>query len=253
MSATAESVLRLSDDQLAAFDVEYVRPNMFRIVEERIAKDFPSGDMRVLDIGGGNGVFADQLLARYPHAKVTLLDNAPSLLNRNKPHERKKLICDTAENLSRFSTERFDMLCLHWVLHHMVKRTWRSTVDEQGSILRHALALLAPGGRLCVFENCYQGFGIPALSSWFVFQMTSSRMLAKITRIGGANTAGVGVAFHDEQSWRRLFHRSGWKEAAPVVPFNINIGLKHRAVGARSVHVGNFWLAAADDASTPAH
>lgn len=57
---------QLEDSQLETFDTEYVNNKRWAIVKEKIDKDFPDGNFTFLDIGGGNGKFADRLLKAYP-------------------------------------------------------------------------------------------------------------------------------------------------------------------------------------------
>ena len=64
---------QLADDQLAAFDTEYVTEPLWDILKRRIDRAFPDGRFSFIDIGGGNGVFADRLLAAYPDATGTVL------------------------------------------------------------------------------------------------------------------------------------------------------------------------------------
>ncbi|MCH7852469.1 MAG: hypothetical protein IIC41_06775 [Candidatus Marinimicrobia bacterium] len=75
----------LDDTQLAAFDVEFVDNRFWPLVAARIDSDFPAGDFRFLDVGGGTGRFADLLLERYPRTSGTVLDSSERLLAGNRP------------------------------------------------------------------------------------------------------------------------------------------------------------------------
>ena len=75
----------LDNTQLAAFDVEFVDDRLWPLVAARIDSDFPAGDFRFLDVGGGAGRFADQLLERYPRTSGTVLDSSERVLAGNRP------------------------------------------------------------------------------------------------------------------------------------------------------------------------
>ena len=83
---------KLDRTQLAQFDTHYFSGSRFGAVERRLDRDFPDGCFSFLDVGGGNGTFADHLLARYPNARGTVLDNAQPMLDLNHEHPRKRLL-----------------------------------------------------------------------------------------------------------------------------------------------------------------
>ena len=194
---------RLDDSQLTAFDTEYVHDRLWARVEARIAADFPAGDLSVLDLGGGTGRFVDRVLGRWPGASGVVLDNAASLLARNRPDPRKRLVEAGVEDLATaLGTQRFDLVVCNWLLHHLVV-----TGDRRASLV--ALPnLLTPCGRISIPENLYDGW-IDGASTWLIFRATSLRGLARLARAGGANTAGVGVRFRSTRGWRAAFARSG--------------------------------------------
>jgi hypothetical protein len=44
-----------------------------------------------LDVGGGNGRFADRVLSAYPESRGIVIDNARALIDGNTPHPRGRL------------------------------------------------------------------------------------------------------------------------------------------------------------------
>ena len=80
----------------------------------------------MLDLGGGNGVFADQLIDRFPSSDVTILDISSNLLKKNRPSSRKKLINGSIEYMAEIlEGHRFDCIAMNWVLHHLVGESYR--------------------------------------------------------------------------------------------------------------------------------
>lgn len=250
-AAAREAIRQLDDQQLEAFDAEYIRPHQWRHLLEPLERFFGrDGHFSLLDVGGGNGVFVDRVLAEFPNATAVLLDNAQTLLNRNRPNPRKKLVLGSADDLPRlFPDRRFDVASLHWVLHHMVVHSWRRSTEAQVRVLREVRRVLGERGRLSVLENMYQGRVAPSFAPWLIYQLTRSRALAAVTRRGGANTAGVGVAFRDRASWLRTFAQAGFSVAASAAFEDWPLSKAQRLLTVRRVFVESFWLAPARDPS----
>jgi hypothetical protein len=237
---------KLSDEQVEAFDREYVDANRLRRVCSRIEADFTDGEFSFLDIGGGNGRFADQLLGRFPRAHGTVLDNSETLLARNKPDPRKSLVSGSADELSGIRGP-FDLISMHWLLHHLVGDSYRATRLNQRNALASLAPLLSHRGRISVFENDYVGWLPDPYPTWAIYSFTASRMLTPLARVLGANTAGIGVCFDSEAGWRRTFDAAGLEliDRAEPDTWHRRIGLHARvALGLRDIRVGHYWLRA---------
>jgi len=234
----------LDDCQVARFDTEYVNEALWQVIKARIDKDFPEGDFTFLDLGGGSGRFADRLLANYPRCTGTVLDNSELLLRRNTPRARKTLIRESVENIGRVVSSKYDLICLNWLLHHLVGNSYRESRNNMSLVLRAAVPLLTASGRISIFENMYRGFLLDNLPSHLIFLLTSSKSIAAITRKLGANTGGVGVCFLSEKQWRAtikqvnlevLSYTENRKWSMPWLwPILLHVG---------SIRVGHFWLA----------
>lgn len=238
---------QLSDSQLASFDTEYVDADRWQMVKRNIDRDFPDGKFRFLDLGGGTGRFADLLLANYPLAEGCVFDNSELLLAKNNPDPRKQLICDSAEHLGKIDG-RFDLVSVHWLLHHLVGDSYAQTTINQRAVLGGLAGLLASRGRISVFENNYQGLLLDALPGWLIYEATSMRSLAALTRRLGANTAGVGVCFRSEQQWRAMIAATGYKIVDYDEPDQWIWPLRwywRVFLFLRRVRVGHYWLSPA--------
>jgi hypothetical protein len=241
---------QLSDAQLEAFNTEYVDDARWGPLKARIDQDFPGGAFRFLDVGGGNGKLADRLLSAYPEAEGTVLDNSDLLLSMNVFHPRKTTLLRGAEELASLK-QRYDLVLFNWVLHHLVDGTsYRRTRENIRGVLSTASTLLAPNGRLSVYENLYQGWLLPDAPGRIIFGLTSSRLLASVAKRGGANTAGVGVCFLSRRQWHQTFSAAGLevlREAEPddyIWPTRLSwrllLHIKH-------IRCGHFWMRSVGD------
>jgi len=235
---------RLADAQVEAFDTVYVEGERWGTVKARIDRDFPKGDFRFLDIGGGNGTFSDSLLDAYPNASGTVLDNSEILLGRNKRNDRKTLISESVENLGRMR-DKFDLVCIHWLLHHLVEDSYRQTRRKQMETLAAVNSILTDRGRISLFENMCNGWLVDNLPGRAIYQITSARTIAAISRKLGANTAGVGVCFLSSREWHSTLAMAGleilnytepddWVWPLPTT-WRIFLHI-------RNMRVGHFWL-----------
>jgi SAM-dependent methyltransferase len=204
-------VRRLDDSQLANFDKDYVGDEKWAALRACIDRDLPDGSFSFLDIGGGNGLFADKVLAAYPQSRGTVLDNAAILLRKNKDWEdRKTIVCGSAENLETlFGAERFDIIFMNWVLHHLVGDSYTCTTENVRHLLHMSASILRQHGRISIFEHMYDGLVIDNLPSHIIYHLTSSMRLSSLMRRWGANTAGVGVCFRSRKAWLEIIRDAG--------------------------------------------
>lgn len=235
----------LREDQLDAFDREYVSDERFTPIQAFLKARYADDPFMFVDAGGGNGVFADRILALFPQAHCAVLDLSASLLAKNTPDPRKKIICGSIENLSELLRgTQPDVIFFNWVLHHLVHTgSYEKSSNEVIRALDTARRTVGPRGFVAVYENCYEGVLIASLSSRLIFAVTSSKTLAKLARVAGANTAGVGVLFRPKQGWLDMFRRARlqvehlYEDHPWTMPVRWRIPLM-----IRRVNCAQFWL-----------
>jgi SAM-dependent methyltransferase len=233
---------KLTDEQLAAFDTEYVDDRRWPSISNAISLDFPTGRFSFLDLGGGNGVFADRVLNHYPEATGTVLDASTMLLRKNTEHARKRVMHGDAALLVGHE-ERYDIIFINWLLHHLVSRgSYRATRQNIRKALQAAKNLLLSDGRLSVFENDYDGF-IDGAPGRLIFALTSSAVLAPLIRSMGANTAGVGVCFLSHREWEATFKSCGLHLLSYTADRPWRNSARDRALLVKTRRCGHYWLA----------
>lgn len=200
----------LSNEQLGVFDTVHVSDENWLKIRSCIELDFPDGRFTFLDLGGGNGLFADRVLNSYPEARGTVLDNSELLLNRNSCHPNKRLILGSVANLKPVASQKYDIIFLNWLLHHLVGNSYAESRQNMEWVLTSCRSLLTERGRLSVCENFQNGLLIDAVPSWLVFQLTSTRKMASWVRLLGANSAGVGICALSLRQWEKTFLKLGF-------------------------------------------
>lgn len=245
MQSKAIRIRRLADRQLVNFDKEYVEDRKWAAMRACIDREFSEKPFSFLDIGGGNGVFADRILVAYPQSRGVVLDNAQILLQKNTDRgHRKRIVQGCAEDLATlFVGERFDIIFMNWVLHHLVGDSYSSTTANVKHVLCASGGILCDQGRISIFEHMYDGLILDSLPSHIIYHLTSTKRLAPLVRRFGANTAGVGVCFRSRRGWSAIICNAGMEvirySESPPWP----IRPSHRLL----LHMGNirgghFWL-----------
>lgn len=237
---------KLADSQLEAFDAHFIDEERMARIRTHVDRDFPTGEFTFLDIGGGNGSFADQLLETYPAARGTVVDNAEVLVARNQAHPRKQVVESSIEQLTENLDGSFDVVFLNFVLHHLIGTSFADTRNNQRDGVRVAASFLAPEGRVSVYENIIEGPVFARLPGWTVFQLTASRTLAPLVARLGANTAGTGVCYLSAQQWRETLAAGGLEVRAYRPDQDLGMSpARRRLLHVRENRRGYFWCARA--------
>jgi SAM-dependent methyltransferase len=206
-----ETIKKLDEQQVLDFDTDYIQDEDWNKLCEYLRILFPDGVFNFLDIGGGNGVFCDKILAAFPQSKGVLLDNSEYLIALNKQSERKRIVCASVEHIDKlFQSEQFDVVFLNLVLHHFISNSYQSTYKNVKDTFLHLKPLLSSRGYVYVFEDFYNGLIFDNLPSHLIYILTSSKMLAGWTRRLGANTGGIGVCFRSKKQWKKIIDKCGY-------------------------------------------
>lgn len=100
----------------------------------------PTGD--VLEIGGGSGAMAAELVARHPGVRsVTVTDVDPAMVDAAKARLSQAQVADATD--LPFDDASFDVVLSFVMLHHTVR--WEQAVAEAKRVLR-------PGGDLVGYD-----------------------------------------------------------------------------------------------------
>ncbi len=201
----------LDTHQTYEFDTEYVNTSLFNLVDRYIhQQNFSNRNFDILDVGGGNGKYADRFIKSFPLSTCTVVEPEAYLVNKNLPNPRKVLINNTYQALPKES--HYHAIQFNWVLHHFIGDSYNKSCLIQLDGIKEAFELLLPGGVILIFENFYESQAVLELSSWLIYQLTASSLIEKFTAHMGANTAGVGVCFHSEEYWKEQLSEVGFAD-----------------------------------------
>lgn len=147
----------------------------------------------VLEIGGGSGAMAAELLRRFPEIRLTVTDYDPSMVavaqERVREHGARGLAQQADATRLPFPDQSFDCVVSFIMLHHVID--WEQAISE-------AVRVLRPGGRLV-------GYDLLASRAlhWFHQAEGSAHRMMKLTElrrelrqqavIGTVNRSTVGL------------------------------------------------------------
>jgi ubiquinone/menaquinone biosynthesis C-methylase UbiE len=107
----------------------------------------PLGDASALEVGGGDGSMAAQLLRREPRMRLTMLDIDPEMVERARrtlaPFGERAQVGQGDVTALPFDDHAFDAGISFLMLHHVDR--WERAVEE-------LIRVVKPGGRLFVYD-----------------------------------------------------------------------------------------------------
>ena len=236
----------MNDEQIVSYDLEFASSEMLDDLFELIEICFGDRPFKHLDIGGGNGRFTGRILKRFPNCTSTLIDSSELLIQRNEPHPRKRVFCTTVQKMHEcLEDETFDIISVNWLLHHLVRDSYRKTCRLQSETMRLINKRIMPTGCISVYEDMIEGIVSDTFTSWFLYQVTSAKLIAPIVQYFGGTPAGIGVCFRPKEVWHDVFRKAGYEVVHYISykDFDLN-PLKKLLLHIRSMRHALFLLAA---------
>jgi hypothetical protein len=191
---------RLANDQIAHF-------------QKLVGSDLISKIRVVVDVGGGCGHFALQLVEKTG-LKTRVVDSDQQSIENCKRNYGDHLEAEVGDALTPQIHGDEDVVCLNLILHHLVGPTESETRALQKQAL---IAWREQAKTIFINEYIYDSF-INGFSGRIIYEVTRSPLLSAIGRLVGAfipslkaNTFGIGVRFRAHHEWIKLFEECGFK------------------------------------------
>jgi trans-aconitate methyltransferase len=185
-------------------DVSQHTYDVARIIEHLSRLDERA--LRIADIGGGIGSVAQAIATSVPRVSVDVFDSSKLAKMQFIRHERVRL--RFGDFLESEIVEKYDVVLLRTVLHHITGATTQQTRRRQQDAISKAAQMLHDTGSMFVTENFYESVFASDLTGELIYQLTKLKSAARLFRALGANTAGEGVRFRSYRSWSEMFAAS---------------------------------------------
>jgi len=201
-------------------------------------------ELNILDIGGASGYFALGLYDyfRDSKCKIILLDTVKYSTWEAFSNKIDFIQASANDIDTLFSENTFDLIFANHVYHHLVKKTWKETLEVMSDITQKIHKALKPNGYFCIMDNFYNGLVFDKISSKIIYTLTSCKipLVVKLCKSLGASSSGVGVCFLSKKMWITLLTKNQFicYVTEKKDPYNISI-LKKIALCLKKVTLEN--------------
>lgn len=203
------------------------------------ATGVPAGT--IIDVGGGQGYFAEALQQRL-HLKVQVLDSDSKSIAAC--HER-GISAVQGDALDPSLSSSPDIASFNLILHHLVGSSERETLAMQSAAVS---SWRERAGAVFVNEYIYDSY-LPEASGRLIYWITRNRIFSTIGRWISAlvpslraNTFGVGVRFREHAEWVRIFEGLGFRLGGVVKGPEENVSFARRMLLIQSCRRDSFLL-----------
>jgi len=179
----------------------------------------------LLDIGGADGYLADRALEAFGNLRVTIVDISRKLLDKNRPHPRKTLVCSDLHDFfaSCPAGTAFDVINFDVLLHHILTPgSFRESRRMQSRVIEHAVRFLADEGVISIREILYDSWPVlpRRATHWFLWYASTRRLprpLSRLMHALGVRSQGAGVCYLDEADMVSMLEEHGLRVADRAV------------------------------------
>ena len=167
----------------------------------------------IVDVGGGNGRFAEACLAQCrSDVFCTVVDSSDLVVEEVPVSDNLSFEhSDFFDSVVAGADDTYECVIFKTVLHHLIHSSEAQTLESQKLALATELRIIKNDGKLVIVENFYDGLFGSDLPGRIIFYITRLRFVASLVRAFGANTAGEGVRFRSLESWKRLLSEEGFR------------------------------------------
>lgn len=148
-------------------------PTFYESIFDKIEKIKVKDQIKVLDLGCGDGSFIKGLIATGIKGIFVGIDVSDSMIKQAKDNlsefQNEHLFVADGFNLPFSDNVKFDLIHLDSVLHHLIGRTRTQSVTLVKKMLNLLMELLTEDGVLIIEEMYYISYLIPHFTSCLVF------------------------------------------------------------------------------------
>lgn len=235
---------KLEQHQIAAFYVDCFAKSQvdhFKRITDPL--NVPDGSM-VVDVGGGIGYFARELVSRSA-LRVRVIDSDETSVDACLRLRDHRIQATVGDALSPEIVGDEFVVCFNLILHHLIGNGDAETRNLQKKALS---AWMGNCKYIFVHEYIYESLFM-GLSGRIIFEITRSRFLSRVGKMVSkliasfnANTFGVGVRFRSQKEWCRLFEECGLDVIQKIDGEREHVAIPLRALLIREIRRDSFLL-----------
>ena len=213
-------------DTHAHYSAYNKNPDYYLPIISSLSKSMKS-NLKILDIGCGDGSFLKGLRKAGLDGSFIGIDISFNLIK--KAHDNVidhgiHLLVTDGFNLPFNQKEKFDLIHIDSVLHHLIGKTRYHSLELSKKLLKVIYSALSPNGLIIVEEMYYNSRLLPFFTSSFVFYALRAINASKIdlSRIRSEVKPGLEVSFFYEQQLKDILNKYGDVEILSKIPSKIS-------------------------------
>jgi len=146
------SVKKLFKEQVIQYSKEnqYEKLPLFLGIKEWFKKKKFTRKIEICEFGGGNGQLLAQIQKIYPNSSLTNVEIIEDY-KRYLVSKKIKFVLDSILD-SNFPDKSFDVVIVRDVLHHLIGRSYKETINNQEHALKELKRLVRPNGVIFIEE-----------------------------------------------------------------------------------------------------
>jgi 2-polyprenyl-3-methyl-5-hydroxy-6-metoxy-1,4-benzoquinol methylase len=203
-----------------------MHPSFYSTVANKIKQDVSdSADLKLLDVGCGDGTFIKSLISAGVKAEFLATDISFTMSNMariNLRLNKTEIVVADAFNIPLIGDMRFDVIHVAFLLHHLIGKTRAMSTALARKLISTLFDMISENGMLIIEEVYYNSYLLPRLTSSIIFHILK---LLSFIHFGSIHISknykpGLQVNFFNESELEgmlrdygsvHLLYRNPWK------------------------------------------
>ncbi len=163
---------------------------------------------RVVDIGGGSGLFASALISQNPALDISIIDPSEELLRKVAVSGIKKIIGSLPNEIDTSST--YDFVHIKEVLHHIPGSTIAECKHNVADSLKTLNRIMDDEGYLLIHDLYYESLIYPELTRDLIYHLLHVQDKVGIRLPSPELLLGLEVCFFTRSELKQMITDSGF-------------------------------------------
>jgi len=162
----------------------------------------------LLDIGGGNGLFAKEVLKLCPQSVVIVIDPSSRMLDLVNDSRIETIKGALPDQL--ICQKTVDYIHIRSVLHHLIGPSPAKSLELMALSLKSTYDMLRPGGALMLQDECYESYIHPTLHRDLLFYLLKAQNFMGFRIPHRFFKVGLEVCFPSQLEVEKMLEKIGF-------------------------------------------
>jgi 2-polyprenyl-3-methyl-5-hydroxy-6-metoxy-1,4-benzoquinol methylase len=192
-----------------------MHPSFYSTIANKIKQDVSdSADLKLLDVGCGDGTFIKSLINAGVRAEFLATDISFTMTNMARMNLRlnnTEIFVADAFNMPLIPSMRFDVIHVAFLLHHLIGKTKAKSTALARKLISTLIDKISENGMLIIEEVYYNSYLLPKLTSSIIFYIMKVLNFLHFDSIHIAKQykPGLQVRFFNESELEKMLRNYG--------------------------------------------